>query len=315
MKILVTGDNGFIGRKVFTYLYNNGYNVYGCGRNTLPGRSKILLIDKDSYLCNEYDSLRYVLDLKNRPAVIKMLADYDPDLIIHCAANATPQMADNSPYEMYQDNVTSTFTLCKEAKPECRFIFLSSIVVYGDVDPKTPTEWIDVCHASKPTSLYGLTKSLSEDIIWFLRDKDKTKILRMGAIVGQGLTHGILKDFISKLKTDSEYLEVLGDSPGSSKPFLHITDLLRVLHLIINNKTNNEYIYNICNKDSINVEQIANSVMDVIGIRKPIKWLGSSANWRGDNKILRANITDLGCGWTPSLSSTDAIRLTVKENI
>lgn len=322
MKILVTGDNGFIGKQIVSHLRRLGHDVYGCGRRPSKlNHRKALYIDGNEELIQESErfpvvhDIRYVLDLKNRSSVVKMLSDCGPDVIIHCAANATPQTGIDGAYSMYNDNVMSTFTLAKEASQKCKFIFLSSIVVYGDVKPNIPTEWIDVCHSISPTSMYGLSKSNAEKVLQFLRDESFTKIIRMGAIVGPGLTHGIIKDFIKKLKTDSEYLEVLGDKPGSSKPFLHVSDLLRVINLLLEDRTNKQNIHNICNKDQASVEEIANSVMEVMNIHKPIKWLGSEANWKGDNKILRAKVSNLGVGWEPSLDSIGAIRLSVKENL
>ena len=315
MRILVTGDAGFIGKHIFAHLYNNGYEVQGCSRRTTGGRSKVLLVDGNSSLRHEYDNFHFVIDLKDSKSVIKMLADFQPELIIHCAANAAPQAGIDGAENMYLDNVVSTFNLAKEAPDNCKFIFLSSIVVYGDVKSDVPTRWIDACSITSPTSLYGLTKLQSENIIRFYRNMENTKILRLGAVTGPGLTHGIIKDFIFKLKSSSYNLQVLGDRPGSSKPFLHISDLLRVINLCVENRTDKPNTYNICNKDQANVEEIANAVMDVMGIHKPIEWLGASANWKGDNKILRANVDNLGAGWQPSLNSIEAIRLAVKENL
>jgi UDP-glucose 4-epimerase len=165
--------------------------------------------------------------------------------------------------------------------------------------------------------MYGVSKVAAENIISFYNHLYPV-ILRLGATVGPNLTHGIIYDFIRKLQGPDEFLEVLGDEPGSSKPFLHISDLDVPMELAINGVLGGAWnVYNVCNSDQASVKDIAEAVKSVTGINKEVKWLGSGANWKGDNNVLRADIELMSFlnGWSPKLTSIEAIKRTVKENL
>lgn len=314
MRILVTGSTGFIGSNIRTHLESLGHEVHGCSRSTVGGRSKFVLVSGESALKYDYDAKHYIIDLKDGPSVCKMLSDIKPEVIIHCAANPLVKPNPDDPTAVYDDNVKSTHLLCAYAPPKCIFVLMSSIVVYGDICQRiNPHEETDVA----PTSMYGLSKVAAENILEFHSGLYPI-ILRLGATVGPHLSHGIVYDFIRKLRAEGEFLEVLGDRPGSRKPFLHISDLLIPIELAISGHLGGpQKIYNVCNNTYATVEDIAEAVKESTGINKEVKWMGAGANWKGDNNILRADISEMFLmhGWEPKLSSIDAIKRAVKENL
>ena len=54
---------------------------------------------------------------------------------------------------------------------------------------------------------------------------------------------------------------------------------------------------------------MAYAVMEGCGITKPIKWLGETANWKGDNRVISVDNSRLkSIGWNPKFpKSKDAI--------
>lgn len=310
----MTGSTGFIGGYIRNHFESLGHEVHGCSRSPVGGRSKYVLISGDSVLKHDYDARHFIIDLKDAVSVQKMLSEVKPEAIIHCAANPLVKPDPDNPTGVYDDNVKSTHLLCHYAPKGCIFIFTSSIVVYGDIcKEQNPCEsmW------PSPTSMYGVSKVAAENIISFYNHVYPI-IFRLGATIGPNLTHGIIYDFIRKLKGPDEFLEVLGDEPGSSKPFLHISDLVGPMELAITRSlAKGCNTYNICNNDQASVKDIAEAVKTATGINKEVKWLGSGANWKGDNNVLRADIeliTKVG-SWYPKLSSIDAIKEAVKENL
>lgn len=315
MRILVTGSTGFIGSNLRTYLESKGHDVHGCSRSPVGGRSKFLLVSGESALKHDYDAKHYILDLKDGPSVSKMLREVNPEAIIHCAANPLVKPDPENPTAVYDDNVKSTHLLCNYAPEGCVFVLMSSIVVYGDLCKIIlPSEHIHPI----PTSMYGVSKVAAENVMEFHRAIHGVS-LRLGATIGPNLSHGIIYDFLRKLNSEAEFLEVLGDRPGSRKPFLHISDLYMPIELALSRQlaTDSHRVFNVCNNTYASVEDIANAVMEVSGIHKEIKWLGSAANWKGDNNILRANTDEmfLTHNWKPQLDSIEAIKRAVKENL
>lgn len=106
----------------------------------------------------------------------------------------------------------------------------------------------------------------------------------MCAVVGNNTTHGLLYDIKRKLQLDIDYLELFGNEPGTIKPFAHIDDLIVYIKKLINGKAKFIDLIDFGPTDNMSVKDVAECVMDKIGIRKPIKWLGEETIWKGDNR-------------------------------
>ena len=159
-----------------------------------------------------------------------------------------------------------------------------------------------------------MTKRASESILETYTNMGRIKGVsaRLCATVGGGLTHGVIKDFIKKLRSDHPYLEVLGGHPGSTKPFCHIEDTLDALVLLAESDLDKHETYNVVPDNSINIEEVADAVMTALNINKPIKWLGEEANWKGDNKLIRAENEKLkSLGWTPQFPDSKNVIIDV----
>ena len=167
----------------------------------------------------------------------------------------------------------------------------------------------------KPTSIYGISKRASESLLEVYTNWKKINgcALRLCATVGSGVTHGVLKDFIRKVKSEESHLNALGSFPGSTKPFCYIDDAVQAFMIALHSKTNTSY--NVCPDDEITVEQVGLAVMDAMGVTKPIHFLGEDSNWKGDNRIIRVSNKKLkSIGWKPKYpKSFDAIRAATKD--
>jgi nucleoside-diphosphate-sugar epimerase len=73
--------------------------------------------------------------------------------------------------------------------------------------------------------------------------------------------------------------------------------------------------FNVLPDNAITIKEVAAAVMEGCEINKPVNWLGESANWKGDNKIIDVNNEKLkALGWNPKFpNSKDAIIDTVKR--
>jgi hypothetical protein len=137
-----------------------------------------------------------------------------------------------------------------------------------------------------------------------------TYIIRPCAVVTKWATHGLLHDILKKLDSITEHLELLGEYPGSRKPYMYGSRFCDLLHATVKNVDGHHPVErNYAPKDSIDVEDVANIVMDEYGVRKPIKFLGEAANWKGDDNFVQLN--SLYTYYLPS--SKEAIRKTVKD--
>lgn len=260
-KILITGATGFIGKSTYHYLKQEGYNVIG----TCRSKEKAKKLEIDNFI---------ELDLKNGD-IEGVLKECDPDIVIHLAALSNPTYGGTS-NDFMNVNVLATKRIC-ESIPGKKIVFASSVVVYGDQFNCTEHSTL-----LKPTTLYGATKAASENIISAYHKTIDLKYvnLRLCSVVGPGLTHGAVMDIREKVKNKECVL--FGSKPGSSKPFLHIYDVVRFIETILPAKYKKE-IYNVCSDDNITINQIK-EIFDPENKCKVI-W-DKTKVWKGDNRII-----------------------------
>lgn len=302
MRVLVTGASGFIGWKLLRrILKETDWNIDFVTRKDL-----IAVKEENASRCNHV-----FLDLSDEHAEgWKWLDKYD--LIFHLAATPTVKPNFNNPNEIIHNNVIATNNLLHRCtKDGTRFIFASSVLVYGNC-----WGYMNESMTCQPTSLYGASKLASEGLITaFQSYRDISYMnLRLCATVGTGLTHGLLYDLVAKLRSDNPQLELLGDAPGSSKPYMHVDDVVDAM--VTTAKWKDSFTVNLGHNDHVCVAEIAEQAMQILDIRKPVKWLGEGANWKGDNRIVRMNAFGLlELGWEPKCkSSLESIKKALKEH-
>ncbi len=151
MKIMITGICGRIGSELAKQLQKEGHHIVGFDIRS-PHPKHIL------------PSIKYIKgSLLDIPLLIECLSTIDS--VAHLAAQMTWDNKKNN--EMIKNNVHSTFTLLEASATAKikRFVFASTGEVYPEVLPKYLP--VDEKHPLLPTSLYGETKKIGEDLVHF----------------------------------------------------------------------------------------------------------------------------------------------------
>lgn len=294
-RVLVTGASGFIGGALSKYLEETtDWEVHKAGRS-LPREER----------CHHQD-------LTNPRSVGSLMAKVKPHTIFHLAANPSTRPVTGDINGIIRSNVDMTHNLCYHCPKMCRFIYASSVLVYGD----SQHVWFERSRPS-PTSVYGATKLASEAIVDAYTSQREIvgSSLRLCATVGPTTDHGIVYDFIQKLSTKDSHLEALGVEPGTKKPFIHIDDVCSAFKWLATNLFLGPF--NLTAHNSLTVAGVASAVMQAMGVHKPIRWLGQGATWKGDNAYINvdcSHIKDLGFKFRTQDSFT-AIKYAVKEHL
>jgi UDP-glucuronate 4-epimerase len=151
MNVLLTGAAGLIGMALRPQLVGRGHRV-------VP-------IDITDF--GRGDAGLRIVPLDDRSALDALFAADAIDAVIHCGAISGPMLAKGEPLKLVAANIDGTAQLLDIARLAGirRFVFCSSISVYGNVGPARITE----ATALKPTSLYGATKVACEQLIQGMR--------------------------------------------------------------------------------------------------------------------------------------------------
>ncbi|MGC8974822.1 MAG: GDP-mannose 4,6-dehydratase [Thermoprotei archaeon] len=312
MKVVVTGGAGFIGSHITEYLAANGFEVIVIDNlssgslkniNHLVKNRKVKLLIKDLKI--------FDYELKN--------AFREVNTVYHFAANPEVKISMIEPRTHFEENVLATFNVLES----CRLndvkevVFASSSTVYGDAQVlPTPED-----HPTKPISIYGVSKLVSENLVAGYSDiyGVKALTLRFANIVGPRQTHGVIVDFISKLRKNPRKLEILGDGT-QKKSYLHVRDLIDGMHVALEHlrKSSARYeVYNVGNIDWISVKEIADLVVEEMGLNN-VEYLYKPAThdgrgWAGDVKFMLLDVRKLmSLGWRPKLTSKEALRDAIK---
>ncbi len=162
--------------------------------------------------------------------------------------------------------------------------------------------------------MYGASKVAAEALVTAYTNLGLVKglSLRLVANVGTGATHGLLKDVIRKV-CEKGPIQLLGDSPGSCKPFVHVGDTVEAaIHLA---KVGICGPANISNDNSITVLDVLTLVLQAMGVNKTYTFLGKDANFKGDNPLVRVE-SKLAhwMGWYPKYDTSQlAVMQAVKD--
>jgi len=239
------------------------------------------------------------------------------EVIFHLAANPEVRLGSTAPEIHFEQNVVATYNLLESLSSEGLdlFVFTSSSTVYGDAKViPTPEDYGPL----KPISIYGASKLASEALVssFAYTYGFQAVICRLANIIGPRSKHGVIYDFINKLKRNPRELEILGDGT-QRKSYLHVDDFVSALSMIIEKPRGKVEIFNVGSEDWVDVKTIAEIVTEEMGLKDvAFRFTGGvdgGRGWKGDVKYMLLSIERLkSLGWKPKLNSAEAVRRTAR---
>lgn len=302
MRALVTGGAGFIGSHLVDQLVEKG-----CDVRVFDNLSS----GKLSFLEHLGDGIEFIEgDLLDLEKVKETL--HGIDVVFHMAANPDIRRGTVITNTDLEQGTIATYNVLEAMRlgGVRKIVFASSSVVYGEATQMPTAEDYGPC---LPISLYGASKLGSEGLItsWVGTFGLQAWIYRFANIVGSRGTHGVIYDFIHKLKRDPKRLEVLGDG-HQEKSYMEVRDCARaMIHLFeaLDEKIN---VYNLGTGDTCSVQVIAKEVVTASGIPEvEVYYTGGARGWAGDVPRAWLDVDKLfATGFTPAMLSHEAIRHT-----
>lgn len=194
-----------------------------------------------------------------------------------------------------------------------KILFASSAAVYGNAPPQSLKETFGPL---LPISLYGAGKLACEGLIsaYCHLFNIKAWIFRFANVIGGRMSHGVIYDFIHKLRKNSKEMEILGDGK-QEKTYYLVEDCIDGMLCAFRNSNEQYDVYNLGSESPILVSEIARIVVEEMGIKKvKFTYTGGSRGWPGDVSVVWFNVDKMTkLGWKVSCSSEETVRLTVRR--
>jgi UDP-glucose 4-epimerase len=168
--------------------------------------------------------------------------------------------------------------------------------------------------------LYAASKVACETLITaFAHNYDMTAwIYRFGNIVGPNPTHGVIHDFVLRLREDPSRLVVLGDGT-QAKPYVHVEDCLDGMEFGIAHARGHVNVHNLAVDDQTSVREITDWTIEAMGIERSaidVQYGTSPRGWRGDVPQVKLDTRRMtALGWRPKRNSHEAVRQAILETV
>ena len=137
-------------------------------------------------------------------------------------------------------------------------------------------------------------------------------IFRFPNVIGPRLTHGVIFDFVKRLREDPSHLRILGDGQ-QSKPYMYVLDLVdAIMHF--KDVPQGVTLYNVGVETQTSVTHIAEIVCEKMGLTGiPFQYTGGRGGWKGDVPVFAYNLDKIhGAGWYAKMTSDEAAAKTVE---
>jgi CDP-paratose 2-epimerase len=273
MKVLVTGSSGLIGSELVTFFDSRARRVVGIDNNL---RAEFFGPEGDTQWNRQRLSQitrhfrHYHLDIRERAALAFLFQSEGPfDLIIHCAAQPSHDLAARRPFDDFDVNAMGTINLLETTRqhsPDAVFVFMSTNKVYGDAPNDLPLKELerrwDYAHASdydgiaeemridrSKHSIFGASK-VAADVMtqeYGHYYRMMTHCLRGGCLTGpyhSGVElHGFLS-YLVKTQLMGRTYRIFGYKGKQVRDNIHSYDVARAIEEIYRNPRCGE-VYNL----------------------------------------------------------------------
>ena len=304
---MVAGGAGFIGSHLIDALLAEGDDVV-CVDNFFIGTKENI-----AHLYGDPHFKFYEQDLTDMDRMLEIFKAEQIEYVFHLAANSDIQASAQSPMIEYKNTYSTTFILleCMRLCGVKKLFFASTSAVYGE---QMGAEVSEEAVALKPISYYGGAKLGAEGIISSFAYMNDMSVLvfRFPNVIGPRLTHGVIFDFVKRLKEDPSHLRILGDGM-QSKPYIYVLDLVDAI-MRFKDAEKGITLYNVGVETQTSVTRIAEIVCEKMGLNGiPFEYTGGRGGWKGDVPVFAYNLDKIhATGWRASMTSDEAVAKTVE---
>ncbi len=293
-KALITGSQGFVGKYLWQELAANAYTVVGLDRQ--PGAG-----------CRRADLLDY-------EQVYEVLAEVQPDYLVHLAGQADVAKSWREPQLTFELNILGTINLLEALRavcPQCRLLLIGSADEYGNLGEAGQNVTEDI--PLRPQTPYAVSKKAQEELAFVY-----TAAYSLSVICTRSFNHGgagqrpgfMIPDFASGIARIEKGLadKLLVGNLEARRDFTHVKDVVRAYRLLLERGRSGE-IYNVGSGITYSAGEILDRLLAMAECAVKIEQ--DAARMRpSDAAVICCNNSKLrrDTGWQPEFSIEDILR-------
>ena len=222
MKILVTGASGFIGSYIVEEALRQGMETWAAVR---PTSSRKYLQDERIHFIN--------LNLSSKEELVKELTGHEFDYIVH-AAGATKCLHASDFFKVNTEGTKNLVDALREMQmPIKRFVFVSSLSVYGAVREEQPYQEISEQDTPRPNTAYGKSKLQAEHYLESIGAAFPYIILRPTGVYGPRE-----KDYFLMAKSIKQHTDFSVGFKRQDITFVYVQDVVQAVFLALDHGRN-----------------------------------------------------------------------------
>ncbi len=217
MKILITGASGFIGSFIVEEALKRGFETWAAMRRS---SSRQFLQDERIHFIE--------LDLSSKEQLMEQLRDYQFDYVVHAAG--VTKCLDKADFRRINTEGTKNLVdaLLELEMPLKRFVFVSSLSVFGAIKEKMPYDEIRETDTPQPNTEYGRSKLAAEQYLDTLTSRVPIIILRPTGVYGPKE-----KDYFLMAQSIKQHIDFAVGYQRQDITFVYVTDVVQAIFLAI----------------------------------------------------------------------------------
>ena len=217
MKILITGASGFIGSFIVEEALKRGFETWAAMRKS---SSKAYLQD---------ERIKFIeLNLNSKAQLVEQLKGKDFDYVVH-AAGVTKCLNKADFHRINTEGTKNLVEALLEVKmPLKRFVFISSLSVFGAIKEKMPYDEIRENDTPQPNTAYGKSKLEAEQYLDTVGSRIPYIILRPTGVYGPKE-----KDYFIMAKSIKQHSDFAVGYQRQDITFVYVTDVVQAVFLAL----------------------------------------------------------------------------------
>lgn len=320
-RVLITGNTGFKGSWLSLVLSHFGARLSGYSQNGIPDNQFSKMVMQHTGIKQKFG------DINDKETLGNWVAEQQPDLLFHMAAQPLVSEAYADPYTTLQSNVSGTLSLLEIMRlysRKCALIMITSDKCYKIYKGKTEYTEQDELGGFDP---YSLSKAMQEQLVKLYYDNYFSKTtsaiscctIRSGNVIGGGdfSASRLIPDLVKSVDANEK---IMLRNPLAVRPWIYILDSLSAYLLagkaLAENHTLSGESFNAGpgKKDQLNVAGIVQLFMKEYAPEKdiPVVQDGNEHYKESEHLFLSTEKIKTVLGWKTTYSIDRSVTATAK---